>query len=92
MVGTWDVDGLLDEIPPSLLAEWRVRYMLRPWDAANTRALAEGSFERPGWLEDLVEDAQERMKKQAKPEPLNNLKAIMRHTKKKNAILGWTWP
>ena len=88
------MDGLLDAIPPRLLAEWRAFHLLRPWDAANTAALAGSDF-RPDWLEDLVEVADERATKEAKrnPAPVSGRTwARKRLHGKKGSYLGWTWP
>ena len=54
---TWDVDGMREQIPDGLFAEWQAFHALRPWDAAATAALGDGHFERPHWLEDIVEQA-----------------------------------
>ena len=35
-----DFWAILNEWPASLFTYWRARYLLEPWDAANTKALA----------------------------------------------------
>ncbi len=36
--------------PRELVAYWRARYELEPWDMANRLALAQAKYEAPKWL------------------------------------------
>lgn len=95
MLGEWDVDGLLAVIPPHAMDEWQAFYTLKPWDAAATAALAEGQFEWPDWLWDLV-DRQAALDKKRTPAKKRGMTkaAILRrlHSKGKGSPIGWLWP
>ena len=85
------MDRLIEDVPPSLMAEWNAFYMLRPWDAAATYALMKGQFDRPDWLEDLVE---QETKKLGRRRRRSQTKAsILRAARGKTKThMGWTWP
>ncbi|MFA5706701.1 MAG: hypothetical protein WDA41_10140 [Candidatus Neomarinimicrobiota bacterium] len=94
--GKWNVEKLLDEMPWHQFCWWKAYYQLRPWDAETTKALVEGKYERPAWLEDMIDKHSEREKRLAKKR--GGIKRgmtageIRRRMKNKGALLSWTWP
>jgi hypothetical protein len=92
--GIWDYEWIMANVPRSVITTWTVKWMIRPPDAANTLALMQGEFERPEWLEDMIDEQVEKDRKAApKKKHGMSMRAIRRAlTRKAKTFLGWIWP